>query len=82
MRRVLFVVTLAVLLLAGGCGVMMNAEYSQILDRTVVLSAETAKRADAGTITPEEMKAALTLQAMTWKHFQDARDGKVTESAH
>ena len=78
----LFVVFLAAALMAtAGCGVMMNATYSQVLDRTVALSAETASRAEHGNLSLDEAKAALTLQAKTWKLFQDARDGKAPIAA-
>ncbi|MBE3117546.1 MAG: hypothetical protein IMZ50_02160 [Candidatus Atribacteria bacterium] len=76
MRKMLVVLMcFALVAVVCSCGVMMNAQYTQILDKTVVLSADMAKRADAGTITPEEMEDALILQAKTWKLFQDARDG-------
>jgi len=77
MKRTLTVFILAVLLTAAsGCGVWMNGTYSQILDRTVALSAETASRAEHGNLTPDEARQALVLEAKTWKLFQDARDGK------
>jgi hypothetical protein len=76
MKRVA-VVMLVVLVVCGGCsGVWMNAEYSQLLDKTVALSKETADRAQAGTLTEAEMKASLTGQAAVWQRFKDARDGK------
>jgi hypothetical protein len=82
MKRTLTVIILAVLLTAAsGCGVWMNGTYSQILDRTVSLSAETASRAEHGSLAPEDAKAALVLQAKTWKLFQDARDGKAPSAA-
>jgi hypothetical protein len=59
----------------------MNGTYAQILDRTVSLSAETASRAEHGNLTPDEARAALVLQAKTWKLFQDARDGKAPSAA-
>ena len=76
MRRALLVMVLVVPLLVSGCGVWTNARYSELLDRTAVLSAETARRAEAGELAPEEMVAALKLQAETWQRFRDARDGK------
>ena len=79
MKRILVVAVLVGLILAAsGCGVWMNGTYSQILDRTVSLSAETASRAEHNGLTPDEAKAALVLQAKTWKLFQDARDGKTS----
>jgi hypothetical protein len=82
MKRVVIEVMLAAFILtASGCGVWMNGTYSQILDRTVALSAETASRAEHGSLAPEDAKAALVLQAKTWKLFQDARDGKAPSAA-
>ena len=75
-KRALLVLILVVPLILGGCGVWMNPNYSEILDRTAVLSAETARRAEAGQLTPEEMISALKMQAQVWQRFRDARDGK------
>lgn len=80
-RKVLVLVVLMSLVVASGCGIMMNATYSQILDKTVALSAETASRAEHGNLTLDEAKAALVMQAKTWKLFQDARDGKSPTTA-
>jgi len=76
MRRAMLVVVLVAAMLAAGCGVVVNAKYSELLDKTAVLSAVTAERAEAGELTSEEMVAALKLQAETWQRFRDARDGK------
>ena len=75
MKKWLCIVAL-VLVLLPGCGVLMNAEYSTLLDRTAALSADTAAKAEAGTLTPAEMRQALMLQAQTWQLFRNARDGK------
>ena len=72
---VVFAVVLAVVL-AGCSGVVMNAEYSQLLDRTAALSAETATRAERGQLDANGMKEALRAQADVWQMFVDARDGK------
>jgi hypothetical protein len=80
-KTMILVLLLAALVATAGCGVMMNAQYSQVLDRTVALSAETASRAEHGSLTFDEAKAALALQARTWKLFQDARDGKAPATA-
>lgn len=61
--------------LAGCRGVVLNAEYSGLLDRTTSLSAETAMRARAGQLTPADMTAALDFQAKTWQLFKNGRDG-------
>lgn len=71
-------VVVAVLLAAllGGCGgVILNAEYSQLLDETAALSAETAARAGRGNLDANEMVESLRLQAGIWQRFRDARDG-------
>jgi len=74
MKRLLMLV-LVLALLSGCSGVIMNAQYSQLLDRTAALSAETAKRAQADQLTPDQMKAALVDQAAVWQLFREARDG-------
>ncbi|MCD4699556.1 MAG: hypothetical protein K8R91_03170 [Phycisphaerae bacterium] len=68
---------LVILPVVAGCGgVIMNAEYSALLDKTTALSTETALRAGDGALTTEQMKVALLKQAETWQKFKDARDGK------
>jgi len=65
------------MLVVNGCqGVWLNAEYSDLLDRTTIVSQQIATRANANELSAEEMKHALASQAETWKLFQDARDGK------
>jgi len=76
MRQTLILIIVAALLVGGCSGVIMNAEYSQLLDETAALSAETADRAEQGTLAPEEMAQALRLQARTWQLLVEARDGK------
>ncbi len=74
------VTALVVLPFVAGCGgVIMNAEYSQLLDKTCALSAETAARATMGELSEAEKTAALNKQAETWQKFKDARDGKAGE---
>jgi len=77
MKRILMYLMLALvgLMLTGCNGVVLNATYSRLLDETADLSAETAKRANAGTLDVDLMKAALTKQAHTWYAFQCGRDG-------
>jgi len=70
---------LCLVLLSGCSGVLMNAQYSTLLDQTVAVSKETAVRADAGQLTSVEMVAALKVQASVWQRFKDARDGKAGE---
>lgn len=68
---------LAITIVIGGCnGVIMNAQYSELLDRTVALSAETAERATEDKLSKQEMVQSLQIQASVWKRFQDAREGK------
>ena len=88
MKR-LVLILLVVCLFAGCNGVVMNAEYSQRLDETVVISGEASRRSQirtdaavAGEATPEEILESLgfcnemlRLQAGTWIKFQQARDG-------
>ena len=70
----------AAIVATPGCsGVILNAEYSRLLDETAALSASTADAADAGELTEEEMTEALILQAQRWQQFRDARDGKKAE---
>ena len=76
MRQTLILIIVAALLVGGCSGVIMNAEYSQLLDETAALSAETADRAEQGKLSSEEMAQALRLQATAWQKFRDARDGK------
>ena len=71
-----WLLVLAVAAAMAGCsGVILNAEYSQLLDRTAALSAETARRAEANALTGDQMKQALGAQAGIWARFRDARDG-------
>lgn len=70
------VLVLAMLVVLPGCsGVWMNAKYSDMFDRAAAVSAEIAKRAEAGEILPADMVGALKRQALTWEKFQNARDG-------
>ncbi|HUT58031.1 MAG TPA: hypothetical protein VNA25_09305 [Phycisphaerae bacterium] len=74
MKRLLMVV-LVVCLLSGCAGVIMNPEYSQLLDKTTALSAETATRAHAGELTEAQKTEALIKQAEVWRQFKNAKDG-------
>ena len=77
MRRTIVALALVGVLSLAGCrGVIMNAEYSALLDHTAALSLETAARAEGGQLAPADMAQALTSQAVAWQKFQDARDGK------
>jgi apolipoprotein N-acyltransferase len=61
---------------ASGCAVIMNAQYTDLLNRTTALSAATAERAEEDKLSKEEMTKALRLQANVWQRFKDAREGK------
>ena len=75
MKR-LMIVALIGLMLTGCSGVVMNPEYSALLDKWCVLSEADAKRAIDGQFDPNDMRAALIDQACAFRQFQDARDGK------
>lgn len=75
MKRIACVLLLV--LMVGGCsGVIMNAEYSQLLDRAAVLSSESVRRYEAGQLDPNETLSVLQKQAQSWRQLQDARDGR------
>lgn len=70
---------IALLLSLTGCsGVMLNATYSKLLDQTAALSRDTADRAKAGKLTPDQMTGALDAQATTWEQFRAASKGQTT----
>lgn len=74
-RLVLVALAVALVLVAGCGGVWMNARYSELLDRTAAVSAETADRAESGKLDCEQAKLALRAQAEVWSLFKKARDG-------
>jgi hypothetical protein len=74
MKRLLILAFVG-LMLAGCSGVWLNAEYSALLTSTAQLSAETAYRAQAGQLSPDEMKSALVSQSNVWAKFVDAKNG-------
>ena len=78
MKRLIAALLVLAVLCAGCSGVIMNAQYSRVLDRTVVIAEEAARRAEAGQLSNEQMVAALRWNAECWKAFQAARDGKET----
>jgi hypothetical protein len=80
MKKLTLVVVL-VALLAGCGGVWMNPEYSSLLDETASVSAETARRAEAGLLDADQTARALRLQAEVWRRFQAARDGITGEES-
>ena len=71
---ILTVLALAIVL--GGCGVMLWPTYSQLLDKTTALADDSAARAEANALSPDQMKQALRGEANVWRQFRDARDGK------
>jgi len=76
MKRTILLVLLCAVCLTGCGGVWMNADYSQLLDDTAALSEETARRALAGHLDPNEMAAALAAQSDVWNKFRAAREGQ------
>ena len=70
----LMILVLVGLMLAGCSEVLLSQKYSLLLDTTADISIETARRANAGTLSPELAAAALTKQAHTWYAFQCGRD--------
>ena len=78
MKKLLAVLCVLAVLCAGCSGVLMNAQYATLLDKTVAFSSEVSARASAGTLTPDEMKQALAQEAALWRAFQAARDGKAS----
>jgi len=82
MRKLVLIVML-VFVVSGCSGVIMNREYSQMLDRQVAWADEVARRANmdpnAGGLTELEKNLALTISRDQWRRFRDARDGKESE---
>lgn len=77
MRRMVLFLILCGLLASAGCnGVVLNAEYSQLLDETAAWTGEVARRAEEGKMDPNDMARALRYSASHWRLFQDARDGR------
>lgn len=63
-----------VFIFTGCSGILMNHEYSQLLDRTAAWSKIAADQ--VSNMTDVEKALALRINANAWKRFQDARDGK------
>ena len=80
MKRLVIVLLLGCMVV-GGCGVWMNADYSRRLDETNAWAQEMVRRAEAGTLAPDEMKAALKTNAALWRLFKEARDGVKPEES-
>jgi len=74
MRRMI-VIALVGLMLAGCSGVVMNAKYSALLDKFVVLSQADATMALNKQMDANDMTSALVDQYAMFKQIQDARDG-------
>lgn len=70
------VLMIGMLVAASGCGVMVTAEYSRLLDETAALSEQSAVMAENDQLSEQQKTAALRKQATVWKKFQDARDCK------
>ena len=66
----------AAIMVSAGCNdVMLSAKYNRLLDQTADLSAETASRAQAGTLPAADMAISLKYQAYVWRQFVNGRDG-------
>lgn len=76
MRRTILTVVLLLVMVPGCSGVILNAEYSQLLDETSAWTREVARRARAGQLDPNIMSDALHYSATHWERFQDARGGR------
>ncbi|RLF49976.1 MAG: hypothetical protein DRN20_00460 [Thermoplasmata archaeon] len=78
MKKVLLVLLLTVLLFAlcSCSGVITNAKYSALIDRTVAYSDVMAEKAEKGELTKEQMVKVLKWQAGVWHAIKDAKDGK------
>ena len=75
MKRIAILI-LVLALLPGCSGVLLNAEYSRLLDETAALSDATADAAEAGRLDPNQMTQALRKQAAVWEQFRAGRDGR------
>ena len=76
MKRLMILALVGLVLMTAGCGgVILNAQYSMLLDETAALSAGLAKDAALGRMDPNDMKAALKYNADAWQCFQEGRDG-------
>ena len=78
MKRILLVLLLFVLLFAlcSCSGIIVNAKYSTLIDRTVAYSDVIAEKAEKGELTKEQMVKALKWQSQVWHAIKDAKDGK------
>lgn len=79
MTRVMILLLVGVVFLAGCSGVIMDAKYSTLLDQSCAWSAEAAARADANTLSVDEMKQALNINSDIFRSFKDGRDGRETK---
>ena len=75
MKRTIVLVLLCAVCLTGCGGVWMNADYSRLRDEPAALSNETARRALAGHMDPNEMAAALAAQSDVWNRLRVGREG-------
>lgn len=75
MKKVMTTVLLVALAVVGGCsGVLMNAHYSTLLDKTVALSDETLARWDS--LDPNAQRSSFAGQNAVLHRIQDARNGQ------
>jgi len=79
MKRFLICLAFLAVLLGGCSSVLMNAEYSSLLDRATAYSQGIAAKASAGDLDSPQMVKALNQQANLWQKFKDARDGRAAQ---
>jgi len=73
MKRFLWCAVLAAAVFLAGCGLAMNADYAERLDRQAMLAEVQHQKAEAGDLEPADMAAVLKASAAEWKAFQQAR---------
>ncbi len=71
-RLTLWTIALAVLLATPGCGVVMDAQRSALLDSTIVFADAQAAAAVAGQLAPDQSMAALVANDNAWQAFASA----------
>ena len=69
------VMALAVLLLSGCSRVVMDAEYTELLDTETHRSAAIAGLALNGKLDLDQMRLEIMRAAAVLRHFKDAKDG-------
>ena len=75
MRRAIPLVLVLALFLPPGCGVVMNATYSQLVDKTCALGDDNLARWP--TLDGNQQRQAFVGINTAFHNLRDARDGKV-----